>query len=302
MYYITKQLTKQPQNSTIININPGPTGILMEDIKPADKKDPSKRPFWSVSPLYVKIIFISFIVISFGMYYLFFVLEDKLENFPYNYHSIVYPGYKYLLKPLPPKPEKIEVKVVEQPKPVKPKRTSLLEKEVEKAIYKFEKNRVILSNFTDLEVNRKDKNSGEVSGYGGVSDVEVLADKKQPDGFLRIAFKVSLPESFAGFSGKLKGISMSNYRKLAFDVKGKTGSEVFHIIIADAKGKGVVSITSVFPDGFSDEWQRATIPLKEFGSLASSKKIDGSLTFLFENSQGTPYDGEVCFKEVALEK
>jgi hypothetical protein len=270
-----------------------------------ERRHPVKRPFWSVSPFYAKIILISFIVLSFGLYYVFFLVEDRLENFPYNYHSMVYPGYRYLLKPLKKTeaPAPPEVPIV-QPQAEKPVRTSLLEREVEQALYRFEKNRVILSNFTALEINRNDKNSGDISGYGGICEVEVLADRQHPDGFLRITYKVSLPESYAGFSGKLKGLDLTNYKKLSFDVKGKSGNEVFSVALADSPGgkKAKVSITSFLPDGLSSEWRKVTIPLKEFDAFSQKKNIDGSLSFLFENSQGTPYDGEVSFKDVALEK
>jgi hypothetical protein len=274
----------------------------MEETKPfLERRHPVKRPFWSISPLYVKVILISFIILSFGMYYAFFLLEDRLENFPYNYHSMVYPGFKYKLKPFTAKQEQVN-DTSEKAETLRPQRTSLLENKVEKALYRFEKNRVLLLNFTDLEINRRDNNSGEVSGYGGIADVEVIADRHQPDGFLRISYKVSLPESFCGFSGKLKGIPLSKYSKLAFDLKGETGNEVFRLVLGNKKEENKLSITSILPNGFSSEWQRVTVPIAEFGKLASSNNFEGYLTFLFENSQGTPYDGEVCFKEIAFEK
>src|SRR3972149_1997894 len=110
-----------------------------------------KKVFNKLSPYFALVVFFSVIILVLSSNYIFYRLEKKLENFPYNYSHLVYPGYKSPLKKSITSPlQKAEVE-----KPKKPLITSKSTKKTGK--FRIQGNKIILESFTDLQINRDDK-------------------------------------------------------------------------------------------------------------------------------------------------
>ncbi|MDD4879153.1 MAG: hypothetical protein PHR22_01695 [Candidatus Omnitrophica bacterium] len=100
---------------------------------------------------------------------------------------------------------------------------------------------------------------------------------------------------------------LSAYDSVSFMVKGGKGGEDFELGMADSNwlviGDSLKAgqVTKYLPGGVTQEWQEATIPLKDFGSLDLSKM--GSFVINFnKNGRGTVYIDDIKFNLAKQEK
>jgi hypothetical protein len=103
-----------------------------------------------------------------------------------------------------------------------------------------------------------------------------------------------LPGGWGGCGLVLKGLNVSGYRYLAFDVRGERGGEPFEIGLRDTDKKERKRSIGQFTD-LTKDWRRVLIPLSEFNGVSLSSLDNISLGF-GEKQSGRVYLDNIVFE------
>jgi hypothetical protein len=157
-------------------------------------------------------------------------------------------------------------------------------------------NSLLVDAFTNGSVNALGEPRERFGSYGGALEEAILTADDGSGNFLQLSYDVSSPSSLCGYNNEVKGIDVSRFSRLRFQVRVADGDGIFKIELARGETVKSVSISQLLPDGLSGNWQTVVLPLKELGEGQSALR----LTFLFEHDQGMPYRGTVSVRNMRL--
>jgi hypothetical protein len=117
---------------------------------------------------------------------------------------------------------------------------------------------------------------------------------------LRIEYDVDSPNSaYNGFWMKLENLDISNYKQLTFYVKGDKEAGFtnrFNIELKNTKGE----VGKFMVSGVTGEWQKITIPLKDFRQLSDYSKMT-EFVIVFDDIRATKKVGAIYIDNVVFE-
>jgi hypothetical protein len=128
--------------------------------------------------------------------------------------------------------------------------------------------------------------------YGGS-----CAAAQRPGGFWELTYDVSSPSSLAGYGFEIDREQCAAAKRLSFRVKGENGEEVFALAAGSGSSRKKVGISN-FVSAVTGSWQTVTVALDAYTDFRNALRADGELLFLFENSQGMPYQGAVSVADI----
>lgn len=157
--------------------------------------------------------------------------------------------------------------------------------EIRQVSYLRSQNGNTLSSFSS-EISTKCKHSGE---YGMSFRYSIISNSPRSEfGWW------SIDSSIVVDSRPI--IDIQDFNALQFWVKGKTGGEIFNIIIQHEFGGEPTVISNDYVTVSSTEWRLAHIPLSDFWDNENISKI-WAVGFLFYPSSGT---GSICIDDITF--
>ena len=139
-----------------------------------------------------------------------------------------------------------------------------------------------------------------LGGDAGVTEVGGTGTAVYTNGSMCINYSITDPGGYVVYFSLLRGLNITSYRSLSFDIKGAVGGELAKVGLNDGNVEPKIEVSEHLPKGITTNWQTVRIPIEAFTEQITDWSQMHSFSLAFEDSIGSG-DGSVCIDNVRFE-
>ncbi|OGW78678.1 MAG: hypothetical protein A2Z83_04565 [Omnitrophica bacterium GWA2_52_8] len=119
---------------------------------------------------------------------------------------------------------------------------------------------------------------------------------------VRLDYRVDSPNpAYNGFWMKLNSVDFTSYDTLNFYIKGEPQAGFTKRLKLELKDASGIPQASFVMTGISDQWQKISIPFKEFGAATNWKEMT-EFVVVFDDMNSRPKTGSIYLDNVSVSK